>query len=123
MAKKYTIKFDGVDEAVVKVANAAKEGIARATLSVLRDSKISVNQSYPPASTPGEPPHKRTGNLLSRIDHEFDNDGLVGRVGSNLDYARFLELGTEKMEPRPYLRPAMDRAAGGIEKFFPKNGV
>jgi hypothetical protein len=34
---------------------------------------------------------------------------MVGKVGTNLKYGRYLELGTRKMKPRPYLRPALER--------------
>ena len=58
-----------------------------------------------------QPPGVDTGNLQSSIGVEFFRDGtntLVARVGSNLVYARPLELGApgRNLLPRPYLRPA-----------------
>lgn len=52
-------------------------------------------------SAPGNPPYKQTGRLRASITHEVN--GLVGRVGTNVRYSRFLELGTRKMAPRPFL--------------------
>jgi hypothetical protein len=51
-----------------------------------------------------------TGNLRSSITHVVtrDEDGLVGYLGSGVEYALDVELGTYKMEAQPYLRPALD---------------
>ena len=52
------------------------------------------------------------GRLRAAITHRLGRDGrgLYGLVGSNVHYARYVELGTRRMRPRPYLRPAL-RAA------------
>lgn len=57
-------------------------------------------------SAPGEPPHKQTGFLRESVTYETDEDSLTGRVGTNVEYGKFLELGTSKMKPRPWLRRA-----------------
>lgn len=67
------------------------------------------------ASAPGEPPMSDTGRLANSI--EFDKVGpLTATVGSNLDYALWLEYGTASMNfaggvggPRPFMRPAVER--------------
>lgn len=53
-----------------------------------------------------------TGRLRSSITHETGREGgeLVGRVGTNVDYAPHQELGTSRMAAQPYLRPALDAA-------------
>lgn len=51
-------------------------------------------------SAPGNPPYKQTGRLRASIAWELR--GVTGRVGSNVRYARFLELGTRKMAARPF---------------------
>ena len=56
-------------------------------------------------SAPGEPPRKQTGRLLASVAWEVS--GLVGRVGTNLPYGRWLELGTRLMAARPWLRRAL----------------
>jgi HK97 gp10 family phage protein len=49
-------------------------------------------------------PLLRTGELRDSI--EYTVDGLEGEVGSNLDKALFLEMGTSRMPPRSFLRSA-----------------
>ncbi len=56
-------------------------------------------------SRPGNPPYKQTGHLRRSI--AWEASGLRGRVGSNLKYARYLELGTRTMAARPFLRAAL----------------
>lgn len=61
------------------------------------------------ASAPGEPPASDTGRLLSSIGHRIRvEDTLVAQVFADARYATYLELGTSKMAPRPFLRPALD---------------
>jgi HK97 gp10 family phage protein len=57
-----------------------------------------------------------TGRLLNSITHEVENDTV--RIGTNLDYAQFVELGTYKMQPRPFLRMAIVQAKNEIEEIL-----
>jgi len=43
---------------------------------------------------------------------------LVCVVGTNVEYGKFLELGTPKMGPRPFLRPALENNRKNILDFF-----
>jgi len=67
-------------------------------------------------SAPGSPPAVDTGRLRASITHELGDDSgdLVGRVGTNVTYAKHLELGTSEMAARPFLRPALDAVRGGL---------
>lgn len=56
-------------------------------------------------SKPGDPPHKQTGRALGSTAYEVV--GMIARVGTNLLYFRWLELGTVKMAARPSLRRAL----------------
>lgn len=55
-----------------------------------------------------------TGRLRSSITHEVggDAEGIVARVGTNVEYAAHLEYGTVRMSARPFLRPALAQIAG-----------
>jgi HK97 gp10 family phage protein len=82
-----------------------------------------------------------TSRLKQSIDYIVDDDELVGYVGTNVDYAIYVELGTGEfaengngrkggwmyidpsgewfftwgIEPQPYLRPAFRQTKGQIE--------
>jgi len=60
-------------------------------------------------SKPGNPPYKQTGHLRRSIAREIVSNGFIARVGSNLKYARHLEMGTRKMAARPFLRKNLDQ--------------
>jgi len=61
-------------------------------------------------SAPGDPPHKQTGTLLKSVAYELVTVAAktIARVGTNIKYGRWLELGTKKMKPRPWLRRSLD---------------
>lgn len=67
------------------------------------------------ASAPGNPPAPDTGRLRASISREVGKVGtvLVARVGTDVAYGRYLELGTSRMAARPFLRPALD--AGRVD--------
>src|SRR5262245_14926549 len=61
------------------------------------------------ASAPGDPPAPDTGRLRNSSTHEVvrQGDDVIARVSDNTQYALHLELGTERIEPRPALRPLL----------------
>lgn len=65
------------------------------------------------ASAPGHAPAVDMGRLRSSITHEIgkDSTSLVARVGTDVKYSIYLEYGTRRMQPRPFLRPALDNMA------------
>lgn len=79
-------------------------------------------------SAPGNPPYKQTGHLRRSIAWEvLQRPGIIGRVGTNLKYGRYLELGTKRLKARPYLRPGLRDATPAIRaimlKRFPAGGL
>lgn len=52
------------------------------------------------ASAPGESPAVDSGNLLGSIHTEFEAQ-LTARIGTPVEYARYLEDGTIRMDARP----------------------
>jgi len=55
-----------------------------------------------------------TGRLRASITHEVDaSPGKIeGRVGTNVEYAAYVELGTRRASAQPYLRPALSAVSG-----------
>lgn len=65
------------------------------------------------ASAPGEAPAIDIGNLVSSIQ-VLEATPIHAVVGTAAEYAEHLEFGTSRMEPRPFLRPALDEHEGEI---------
>lgn len=47
-----------------------------------------------------------TGNLRASVTHEVDAGGNAVYIGTNVEYAPYVELGTSRQEAQPFLRPA-----------------
>ena len=47
-----------------------------------------------------------TGNLRGSITHEVDTGGDAVYIGTNVEYAPYVELGTSRQKAQPFLRPA-----------------
>jgi HK97 gp10 family phage protein len=72
-------------------------------------------------SKPGQPPHKQVGVLRGSVTYEVAyaaNGTLNARVGTNILYGKFLELGTRKMKARPWLRRSLNEKRGDIQAIM-----
>ena len=54
----------------------------------------------------------RTGNLSNSIG--YDLYGLEAEIGPTASYGIFLEYGTSRMAPRPYMKPALEKHEGAF---------
>ena len=121
-------------QAINKIEKGAMDAIKEACLMVERDAKIL------------QTPHVDTGRLRSSISSNWTGSGmsrgkvtaaakpddgvgqptkkLTGVVGSNVEYARVVELGSEdparRRTPYPYLRPALHKNEKKILELFKK---
>jgi len=73
-----------------------------------------VYQKYNPrrehrASAPGQAPASDTGNLASKIIVKQKSRNRIN-VESNANYSAYLEYGTSKMQPRPFMLPAFEKS-------------
>ena len=98
-------------EAVKSIQTGSKSGILYQKYNPRREHR---------ASAPGEAPASDTGNLVSKIIvRQKDEDHVF--VESNAHYSAFLEYGTSKMQPRPFLFPAFEKSRKPIvEATFKK---
>ena len=75
-----------------------------------------------------ERPLFETGALRDSITHNVDANGKEAAVGTDLDYAKYLEFGTSKMPARPFLGGALiakeheidDGVLAEVKKIFEK---
>ena len=67
------------------------------------------------ASAAGGAPNTDTGKLVASIAVEPHKSGVYALVGSNLDYAGWLEFGTTKMGARPWLEPALRKNIDNLQ--------
>lgn len=106
-----------------QVFMAAARGVVRGTEAV-RNEAIRLILETPKtgrmygdhrASAPGEPPASDTGTHVRNIRTDFsDLDRLTGRAVASAEHSAHLEYGTESMEPRPHMRPALANSRGEI---------
>ena len=68
------------------------------------------------SSAPGEPPARDTGNLMNMLKARME-DPMTALVESLAGYSGFLELGTSKMKPRPFLTPALEQNKDAINRI------
>lgn len=57
-----------------------------------------------------------TGRLRSSITHDSDQTGAV--IGTNVEYAGFVELGTRHQTPQPYLRPGLTNSIPTLKRIY-----
>jgi len=69
-------------------------------------------------SKPGQPPNTDTGRAAQSIKFDFEDGGLVGRVGTNLRYLAWLEFGTKFIAARPWLSAAVNKHKKDIKTIF-----
>ena len=81
--------------------------------------RLPGRQSRHRASAPGQPPANRTGTLQKSVDFLVKgSDQMLFGVDSDADYAKFLELGTTKMEKREFLIKAIEQREKITDNYF-----
>ena len=130
-----TVEWHG-DAAMGRVRRRAVQALTRAAISVSRRAKelLSIpgtaqgrekgtgryKRIYGAVvSAPGEPPRKQTGRLRASVTYEVDEAALEARVGTNVEYGKYLELGTKRgLAPRPWLRRALAEMQSRINELL-----
>lgn len=49
-----------------------------------------------------------TGRLRNSISHAVDEEEQAAYIGTNVEYAPFVEFGTSRQKAQPYLKPAAE---------------
>ena len=87
-------------EAIKSIQTGAKSGVMYQKYNPRREHR---------ASAPGQSPASDTGNLVNKIIVRQKSSDVVS-VESNANYSAFLEYGTSKMQPRPFMLPAFEKS-------------
>lgn len=93
-----------------------KRRLHAAGVVVHNHAKELVSVPGPAPSAPGEPPHMQGGRLRGSVAWEVA--GMVCRVGTNVRYGRWLELGTSRVQARPWLRRALAERYAAITRLL-----
>jgi len=56
--------------------------------------------------TPPSPTYVRTGDLRKSLSHKYVKKEMAAYIGTNLEYAPYVEYGARNRKERPYLRNA-----------------
>lgn len=128
-----------VERAAKKIMGTGASRIDLKTPSKARFSRKAGGGAYHRPSAPGFPPNIDTGVLKSSISTEIivKGESVEGWVGSNrikmrtglarqgisaaksdVEYGYYLEVGTRKMQKRPWLRPALLKSRRLIRQIF-----
>lgn len=59
-----------------------------------------------------------TGRLRNSITHQVRPSEKSVYIGTNVEYAPYVELGTSRMDPQPFLRPAAKDHENTYKKIF-----
>jgi len=114
MADEITVRLEGIGDLIRKVRSyqvITKEAIRIALVRGALKVELAAKEMCP----------VDTGRLRGSIttDKRYIQKFLV-RIGTNVDYAIYVELGTKKMDARPYLLPAFFMFEGEIIKDIKK---
>lgn len=118
---------ESTHEKETKFVTVACAEIERKAKTLMKDTVVDVSKSYGSKghhpSFPGNAPAPDTGELMRSITHEVKQKSgeVVGVVGSTLrnpDYPKFLEFGTSKMKPRPWLSKAIEESQNFLVQAF-----
>jgi len=114
------INMEGFKRAVIRQSAPIIEGYVNELVSIFpeqadapktgRHYRLPQGGSYR-ASSPGESPARRTGNLLDSIsasDVREESGAVVGEIRIRARHAILLERGTPRISRRPLVRTAID---------------
>lgn len=95
-----------------KIESALAEALAASALLVVGQAKKNWNT--------GSFPNVRTGVLRGSIAHRLrrDGEGIIAEVGSRVEYGYWVEFGTSRSRPHPFLTPALESNKSAINALI-----
>lgn len=110
------VKIVGMEKMNLKIKNNLGLYAVRTVVQKNGSEMQKKAQKKAPVGTPQSTgiPNYKGGTLKKSIGLEITNGGLTATVEPTADYAAYVELGTRKMNAKPYLKPAFDEQK---EKF------
>ena len=106
MSNSFYIKTDLTDEVLV----AKNEAVVKALKVIAMKAEGYAKKSLTKQKAVD------TGNLRGSVTGE--SDGNSAQVGTNVEYAKYVEMGTYKMKARPYIRPAIADHVNEYQEIF-----
>ena len=84
--------------------------LGKASYEVTRRAQLAVRKTAADIEASG----KRnspvdTGHLRGSISTTISNGGLSAEIGPTASYGAYVEFGTRRMRPQPFMRPAADQ--------------
>lgn len=105
------ISVDNTDEILGELDDAINRALEAIGMQVENYATKELEKPKEHASAPkGKDiirPNVDTGRLVNSITHQVSPDEEAVYVGTNVEYAAYVELGTQKSRAYPYLKPAV----------------
>ncbi|MET0039887.1 MAG: HK97-gp10 family putative phage morphogenesis protein [Dehalococcoides mccartyi] len=94
------------------IQDTAKDALTKAAIIVTNQAKLNAS------GRPG--PNVQTGRLRKSIAWQLDGAALPAwaKVGTNVEYAPFVEFGTRRMKAYPFLNPALEQKQDEISDIL-----
>lgn len=106
-----------IDGIIIKENNIklVQENIGNAIIKALEEIGVTA-ENYAAKLCPVD-----TGRLRASISHIIAPDEQAVYIGTNVEYAQAVELGTSKQEAQPYLKPAATDHKDKYQKILNDN--
>lgn len=107
--------ISGLVEVRADNREAIANAIDRALVAALEEVGL-VAEGYAKRACPVD-----TGRLRNSITHIVDEGTRHVVIGTNVEYAPYVELGTRRQKPQPFLKPAAEDHASTFKGIFLKH--
>lgn len=115
------LEMDVLERLINQTPQQLDRMVAAAAESALNEVKLGIAQSPATgrryvrgkrgrvhiASSPGKPPRIDMSALINSL-RVINAGPMVRQIADGVDYGYHLEVGTSRMEPRPFMRPVLD---------------